>query len=65
MCFVQCTVSVSKILKDYSHPVFYDVFLEYYDAEDGQQYLWAVPVLNLNLQYNEMLVNQGKNFILI
>ncbi|KAJ6663950.1 hypothetical protein lerEdw1_008904 [Lerista edwardsae] len=57
----KCTVSVSKILKDYSHPVFYDVFLEYYDAEDGQQYLWAVPVLNLNLQYNEMLVNQGSN----
>ncbi|KAF7246251.1 Meckelin, partial [Varanus komodoensis] len=54
----KCTVSVSKILKDYSDPVFYDVFLEYYDEEDRQQYLWAVPVLNLNLQYNEMFVNQ-------
>lgn len=63
--FVQCTISVSKILKDYSQPVFYDVFLEYHDAEDGQQHIWAVPVLNLNLQYNEMLVNQGKNIILI
>lgn len=37
------------------------MFLEYYDEEDGQQYLWAVPVLNLNLQYNEMFVNRGKN----
>ncbi|XP_053104863.1 meckelin isoform X1 [Hemicordylus capensis] len=57
----KCTVSVSKILKDYSHPVFYDVFLEYLDEEDGQQYLWAVPILNLNLQFNEMFVNQGDN----
>ncbi|XP_053251610.1 meckelin isoform X2 [Podarcis raffonei] len=57
----KCTISVSKILKDYSNPIFYDVFLEYYDEEDGQQYLWAVPVLNLNLQYNEMFVNRGSN----
>ncbi|XP_028592350.2 meckelin isoform X1 [Podarcis muralis] len=57
----KCTISVSKILKDYSSPIFYDVFLEYYDEEDGQQYLWAVPVLNLNLQYNEMFVNRGSN----
>ncbi|XP_062987006.1 meckelin isoform X2 [Elgaria multicarinata webbii] len=57
----KCTISVSKILKDYSDPVFYDVFLEYYDEEDEQPYLWAVPVLNLNLQYNEMFVNQGNN----
>ncbi|XP_048364150.1 meckelin [Sphaerodactylus townsendi] len=57
----KCTISVSRILKDYSHPVFYDVFLEYTDEEDEQQYLWAVPVLNLNLQYNEMFVNRGSN----
>ncbi|XP_033011462.1 meckelin-like isoform X1 [Lacerta agilis] len=57
----KCTISISKMLKDYSNPVFYDVFLEYYDEEDGQKYLWAVPVLNLNLQYNEMFVNRGSN----
>ncbi|XP_015265310.1 PREDICTED: meckelin [Gekko japonicus] len=57
----KCTISVSRILKDYSDPVFYDVFLEYIDEEDGQPYLWAVPVLNLNLQYNEMFVNRGSN----
>ncbi|XP_072855213.2 meckelin [Pogona vitticeps] len=57
----KCKMAVSKILKDYSHPIFYDVFLEYYDEEDGKQYLWAVPVLNLNLQYNEVFVNQGSN----
>ncbi|XP_042317912.1 meckelin isoform X2 [Sceloporus undulatus] len=57
----KCKISVSKILKDYSNPVFYDVFLEYYDEEDKQQYLWAVPVLNLNLQYNEVFINKGSN----
>lgn len=62
---VQCKIAVSKVLKDYSSPVFYDVFLEYYDEKDGQQYLWAVPVLNLNLQYNEVFVNQGKDCLLL
>ncbi|KAL7984184.1 hypothetical protein Chor_002754 [Crotalus horridus] len=57
----KCIISVSKILKDYAEPVFYDIFLEYRDEEDGQQYLWAVPVLNVNLKYNEILVNQGSN----
>uniref|UniRef100_A0A8D0HDF1 Transmembrane protein 67 n=1 Tax=Sphenodon punctatus TaxID=8508 RepID=A0A8D0HDF1_SPHPU len=56
-----CTIPVSKILKDFANPVFYDVYLEYYSDDNGQQYLWAVPVLNLNLQYNEMFVNQGSN----
>ncbi|KAM6318772.1 meckelin [Aegotheles albertisi] len=55
-----CKVSVSKILLDFANPVFYDLFLEY-NGDNGQQYLWAVPVLNLNLQYNEMFVNQGSN----
>lgn len=62
---IQCTISVSKILKDYAKPVFYDIFLEYRDEEDGQQYLWAVPVLNVNLKYNEIFVNQGKNILLM
>ncbi|EMP42256.1 Meckelin [Chelonia mydas] len=56
-----CTVSVSKMLLDFATPIFYDVYLEYHDDDSGQQYLWAVPVLNLNLQYNEMSVNQGSN----
>uniref|UniRef100_A0A8D2QSC4 Transmembrane protein 67 n=1 Tax=Zosterops lateralis melanops TaxID=1220523 RepID=A0A8D2QSC4_ZOSLA len=55
-----CKISVSKILLDFANPVFYDLFLEYNDG-NGQQYLWAVPVLNLNLQYNEKFVNQGSN----
>lgn len=62
---IQCTISVAKILKDYAEPVFYDIFLKYHDEEDGQQYLWAVPVLNVNLKYNEIFVNQGKNILFI
>ncbi|XP_075776499.1 meckelin isoform X2 [Pelodiscus sinensis] len=56
-----CTISVSKMLMDFANPIFYDVYLEYHDDNSGQQYLWAVPILNLNLQYNEMSVNQGSN----
>ncbi|KAM6281995.1 meckelin isoform 2-T2 [Porphyrio hochstetteri] len=55
-----CKISLSKILLEFANPVFYDLFLEY-NGDDGQQYLWAVPVLNLNLQYSEMFVNQGVN----
>uniref|UniRef100_A0A8C9FTB3 Transmembrane protein 67 n=1 Tax=Pavo cristatus TaxID=9049 RepID=A0A8C9FTB3_PAVCR len=55
-----CEISVSKILLDFTHPIFYDLFLEY-NGDNGQQYLWAVPVLNLNLQYSEMYVNQGSS----
>uniref|UniRef100_A0A8C5IRD6 Transmembrane protein 67 n=1 Tax=Junco hyemalis TaxID=40217 RepID=A0A8C5IRD6_JUNHY len=55
-----CRISVSKILLDFANPVFYDLFLEY-NGGNGQQHLWAVPVLNLNLQYNEKFVNQGSN----
>nr|XP_032636007.1 meckelin [Chelonoidis abingdonii] len=49
------------MLSDFANPIFYDVYLEYHDDDSGQQYLWAVPVLNFNLQYNEMSVNQGSN----
>ncbi|NXW16104.1 MKS3 protein, partial [Circaetus pectoralis] len=55
-----CKIPVSKILTDFANPIFYDLFLEY-NGDNGQQYLWAVPVLNLNLQYSEMFVNQGSN----
>ncbi|NWH72691.1 MKS3 protein, partial [Piaya cayana] len=55
-----CKISVSKILSDFANPIFYDLFLEY-NGDNGQQYLWAIPILNLNLQYSEMFVNQGSN----
>ncbi|XP_042726107.1 meckelin [Lagopus leucura] len=55
-----CKISVSKILLDFTNPIFYDLFYEY-NGDSGQQYLWAVPVLNLNLQYSEMYVNQGSS----
>ncbi|KAF4798028.1 hypothetical protein TURU_066463 [Turdus rufiventris] len=57
---LQCRISVSKILLDFANPVFYDLFLEY-NGGNGQQHLWAIPVLNLNLQYNEKFVNQDNN----
>uniref|UniRef100_A0A669P3D9 Transmembrane protein 67 n=1 Tax=Phasianus colchicus TaxID=9054 RepID=A0A669P3D9_PHACC len=55
-----CKISVSKILLDFTNPIFYDLFYEY-NGDSGQQYLWAVPVLNLNLQYSEIYVNQGSS----
>lgn len=58
----QCEISISKILTDFPTPIFYDLYLEY-TSENQHQYIWAVPVLNLNLQYNKMFVNQGKTFI--
>lgn len=38
------------------------MYLKYTD-ENQQQYIWAVPVLNLNLQYNKIFVNQGKTSV--
>ncbi|KAG8441839.1 hypothetical protein GDO86_010860 [Hymenochirus boettgeri] len=55
-----CDITVSKMLRDYPEPLFYDVYLTYLGT-DGQKHLLPVPVLNLNLQYNEMFVNQGDN----
>ncbi|XP_003782613.1 meckelin [Otolemur garnettii] len=52
-----CKIPISKILTDYPTPIFYDVYLEYTD-ENQHQYIWAVPVLNLNLQHNKRFVNQ-------
>lgn len=63
-CFTsQCEISLSKILADFPSPIFYDVYLEYTDKDD-RHYLWAIPVLNLNLQHNKMFVNQGKTSVL-
>ncbi|XP_078543168.1 meckelin [Lissotriton helveticus] len=55
-----CTLSLSKIMLGYTEPVFFDVYLSY-QRGTGQQDLWAVPVLNLNLQYNDLFINQGSN----
>ncbi|KAE8599242.1 hypothetical protein XENTR_v10017114 [Xenopus tropicalis] len=56
----ECRISVSKLLRDHPEPVFYDVYLAY-PGNEKQQNLLPVPVLNLNLQYHEMFVNQGDN----
>ncbi|XP_064444198.1 meckelin isoform X2 [Mirounga angustirostris] len=55
-----CEIPLSKILTDFPSPIFYDVYLEYTD-ENQHQYIWAVPVLNLNLQYNKIFVNQDSS----
>ncbi|XP_045437267.1 meckelin isoform X2 [Pipistrellus kuhlii] len=55
-----CVIPVSKILTDFPSPIFYDLYLEYTD-ENQHQYIWALPVLNLNLQHNKMFVNQDSN----
>ncbi|XP_004370883.1 meckelin [Trichechus manatus latirostris] len=55
-----CEIPISKILTDFPTPIFYDVYLEYTD-ENQHQYIWAVPVLNLNLQHNKLFVNQDSS----
>ncbi|EPQ15786.1 Meckelin, partial [Myotis brandtii] len=55
-----CVIPVSKILTDFPTPIFYDLYLEYTD-ENQHQYIWALPVLNLNLQHNKIFVNQDSN----
>nr|XP_016064611.1 PREDICTED: meckelin isoform X2 [Miniopterus natalensis] len=55
-----CLIPVSKILTDFPTPIFYDLYLEYTD-DNQHQYIWALPVLNLNLQHNKKFVNQDSN----
>lgn len=55
-----CEIPVSKLLTEYPTPIFYDIYYKYTD-ENQQQYIWAVPVLNLNLQHNKMFVNQDSS----
>ncbi|XP_073085930.1 meckelin isoform X3 [Manis javanica] len=52
-----CEIPLSKILNDFPTPIFYDVYVEYTN-ENQHQYIWAVPVLNLNLQHNNIFVNR-------
>ncbi|XP_039593235.1 meckelin isoform X1 [Polypterus senegalus] len=55
-----CILPLSKILTDFAEPVFYDIYI-HFKSSDGVSSLWAVPVLNLNLQYNGKFVNLGNN----
>lgn len=55
-----CEISLSKLLADFPSPVFYDIYLEYTD-EAQHHFLWAIPVLNLNLQHNKLFVNQDSS----
>ncbi|XP_065116885.1 meckelin [Paramisgurnus dabryanus] len=50
-----CVLSVSELLTGYPEPVFYDVFLV---IQNG---LLAVPLLNVNQQFNGQFINQGSN----
>ncbi|XP_041101457.1 meckelin-like isoform X2 [Polyodon spathula] len=55
-----CQIPLSKILTDFPEPIFYDIYMDF-SSGSGQKSLWAVPVRNLNLQYNGQFVNQGDN----
>ncbi|XP_041104732.1 meckelin-like isoform X2 [Polyodon spathula] len=55
-----CQIPLSKILTDFPEPMFYDIYMDFISG-NGQKSLWAVPVRNLNLQYNGQFVNQGDN----
>ncbi|XP_051577601.1 meckelin isoform X2 [Myxocyprinus asiaticus] len=55
-----CVLSVSELLIGYPEPVFYDVFLVIQKAQEDRRLL-AVPLLNLNQQYNGQFINKGSN----
>ncbi|XP_060717623.1 meckelin isoform X1 [Tachysurus vachellii] len=55
-----CVLSVSDLLAAYSEPLFYDVFLVQRNSA-GDERLLAVPILNLNLQFNGQFVNQASD----
>ncbi|KAL7840509.1 hypothetical protein AOLI_G00258320 [Acnodon oligacanthus] len=55
-----CILSVSDLLAGQSEPLFYDIFLVQQKAQ-GDKRLLAVPILNLNLQFNGQFVNQAPN----
>uniref|UniRef100_A0A8B9K4Q3 Transmembrane protein 67 n=1 Tax=Astyanax mexicanus TaxID=7994 RepID=A0A8B9K4Q3_ASTMX len=61
LCFLpQCVLSVSDLLSGQSEPLFFDIFLVQQKTA-GDRRLLAVPVLNLNLQFNGQFVNQASN----
>ncbi|KAI7806628.1 meckelin [Triplophysa rosa] len=55
-----CVLSVSDLLIGYPEPVFYDVFLVIQSAQETRRLL-AVPLLNVNQQFNGQFINQGSN----
>ncbi|XP_056619132.1 meckelin isoform X2 [Triplophysa dalaica] len=55
-----CVLSVSELLIGYPEPVFYDVFLVIQSAQETRRLL-AVPLLNVNQQFNGQFINQGSN----
>ncbi|XP_066547524.1 meckelin isoform X2 [Amia ocellicauda] len=55
-----CFLPVSKLLAAFPEPFFYDLYMDFSDANEEKR-LWAVPVLNRNLQFNGQFVNQGDN----
>ncbi|ROJ29183.1 Meckelin [Anabarilius grahami] len=55
-----CVLSVSELLIGYPEPVFYDVYLVIQKAQEEKRLL-AVPLLNLNQQFNGQFTNQGSN----
>ncbi|XP_066503686.1 meckelin isoform X2 [Hoplias malabaricus] len=55
-----CILSLADLLAAQSEPLFYDVFLVQ-QMNQGERRLLAVPLLNLNMQYNGQFVNQDSN----
>jgi len=52
---------VSELLIGYPEPVFYDVFLVIQKAQEDKRLL-AVPLLNVNQQFNGQFTNQGTTY---
>ncbi|XP_043116007.1 meckelin isoform X4 [Puntigrus tetrazona] len=55
-----CVLSVSELLNKYPEPVFYDVFLVIQKPQEDKRLL-AVPLLNINQQFNGQFTNEGSN----
>ncbi|XP_050986760.1 meckelin isoform X1 [Labeo rohita] len=55
-----CVLSVSELLNGYPEPVFYDVFLVIQKPQEDKRLL-AVPLLNINQQFNGQFTNEGSN----
>uniref|UniRef100_A0A8C1XKP7 Transmembrane protein 67 n=1 Tax=Cyprinus carpio TaxID=7962 RepID=A0A8C1XKP7_CYPCA len=55
-----CVLSVSELLNGYPEPVFYDVFLVIQKPQEVK-HLLAVPLLNINQQFNGQSTNEGSN----
>ncbi|XP_028836341.1 meckelin-like isoform X2 [Denticeps clupeoides] len=55
-----CVLSVSDLLTLFPEPRFYDVFLAL-GTSSADRRLLALPVLNLNMQFNGQFINQGSS----